>query len=170
MLKALFFNFTNMQAPKIVEIPARKLIGISKTMTIANDKTRELWQQFMPRRKEVEGKIGSCFYSMQVYSKDLQMKDFTPVTTFEKWAVVEVHNFDQVPEGMQTYHLAGGKYVVFIHKGPASAFKKTFDYIYGVWFPSSEFELDQRAHFELLEEGYVPTDPNAEEEIWIPVR
>ena len=159
-----------MKAPRIIEIPARKLIGISKSMSIANDKTSQLWQQFMPRRKEIINRVNQNFYSMQVYNKNLVMKDFTPTTVFDKWAVVEVHSFDQVPEGLQMYNLTGGKYAVFIHKGPASAFKPTFDYIYGVWLPASEFELDQREHFELLEEGYVPTDPNAEEEVWIPVK
>ena len=148
----------------------KKLIGVRAEISLSNDKTRELWQQFMPRRKEISGFLNNGFYSMQVYNKDLDFKNFTPETVFEKWAAVEVANFDSVPEGMEAYTLTSGKYAVFMHKGPAHTFQKTYQYIFGVWLPNSAYELDDRAHFEILEENYNPNDPNAEEEVWIPIR
>ena len=43
-------------------------------------------------------------------------------------------------------------------------------HIFGRWLPQSEYELDDREHFELLPEGYSPVDPEAEEEVWIPIK
>lgn len=106
---------------------------------------------------------------MQVYD-DNQAGLFAPTTTFEKWAVVEVSDTDSIPTGMESYNLPGGQYAVFHHKGPASAAPQVFQRIFGVWLPGSEFELDGREHFELLPENYSPIDPEAEEEIFIPVR
>lgn len=159
-----------MKPPRIVENPERLLIGMHIDMSLMDNKTQQLWQGFMPRRHEVQQRQRQSYYSMQVYAEGFSMQNFTPQTVFTKWAAVEVANADAVPEGMHTFTLPAGKYAVFIHKGPASAFKPTFDYIYGEWLPKSGYTLDQRPHFELLPEGYVPTDPNAEEEVWVPVK
>lgn len=72
-----------------------------------------------------------------------------------------------VPEGMEVFELKGGMYAVFVHQGSDPAI---FDYIYGEWLPSSDFELDDRPHFEVLDAQYRHSDPEASEEIWIPVR
>ena len=106
---------------------------------------------------------------MQVYSKsDEQL--FSPTNVFEKWAVVEVSTHNDVPVGMESYSLPGGQYAVFIHNGPASAAPKTMRHIFGKWLPDSEYELDDRGHFEILPEGYDPLDQQAHEEVWIPIR
>lgn len=159
-----------MKTPRIVEMPETKLVSMHQDMSLMQNKTRELWQIFMPRRHEVQQRQGQSYYSMQVYPPNFSMQHFSPQTVFTKWAAVEVSNFDTVPNHMHTFVLPAGKYAVFIHKGPASAFKPTFDYIFGEWLPNSGYTLDQRPHFELLPEGYVPTDPNAEEEVWMPIK
>lgn len=156
--------------PKIVELSPKKLVGMHKAMSLANNQTQQLWKGFMPRRREIKNSVSTAFYSMQKYDTDLLSEVFALHTQFEKWAAVEVVDFEEVPAGMEAYELIGGKYAVFVHKGPASAFKKTFDYIFEQWLPSSNYTLDHREHFELLPEGYSPVDPNAEEEVWIPIK
>lgn len=156
--------------PKIVELSPKKLVGMYRAMSLANNQTQQLWQGFMPRRLEIKNRVSTAFYSMQKYDANLLTEGFALHTQFEKWAAVEVDDFDEVPAGMEAYELTGGKYAVFVHKGPASAFKKTFDYIFEQWLPSSVYTLDHREHFELLPEGYSPVDPNAEEEVWIPIK
>jgi len=155
--------------PKIIDLSETKLIGMHQRMSLTNNQTRVLWQQFMPRRQEVQSRVGGQFYSMNIYDEGFQMKDFTPQTEFEKWAAVAVNDFEEIPKDMQTITV-GGKYAVFHHKGPASTFPQTLQHIHGVWLPASEFQLDERPHFEILSEDYVPTDPNAEEEVYIPIR
>ncbi len=71
--------------------------------------------------------------------------------------------------GMESYELEGGLYAVFTHLGPATDLS-TVMYIFQDWLPLSDYVLDDREHFEVLPQGYKPTDPNAREEFWIPVR
>ena len=92
-----------------------------------------------------------------------------PDTVFEKWAAVEVTDFSAVPAGMAPYELADGLYAVFPHHGPASAFAQVAQHIFGVWLPASAYRLDSRDHFEVFGDAYWPFDPEATEEIWIPI-
>lgn len=154
--------------PILIELEAKKLIGIRMNMSFTNDKTKELWQCFMPRRHEVENRVTSEYISLQNYSLT-GTPLFAPEAIFEKWALVEVSDLDIIPKDMESYLLGAGTYAVFIHIGPASAFASTMEYIFGKWLPKSSYRLDDRPHFEKLPEGYNPSDPDATEEIWIPV-
>ena len=155
--------------PRIEILESKKLVGMRMKMTFSDNKTGELWRQFMPRRGEVQGRLSSGFISMQIYD-DLDDRGFRPETSFEKWAAVEVDPQQRVPDGIEAHTLSGGKYAVCIHEGPASAAPRTFGYIFGTWLPASEYELDAREHFEILAEDYRPDDPDAREEVWIPIK
>ncbi|MCP4294371.1 MAG: GyrI-like domain-containing protein [Proteobacteria bacterium] len=152
---------------RIEELEPKKLIGINLKMSLSKNRTAELWQTFMPRRDEVQNRTSSDYISMQKYGENWT---FSPQTMFVKWASVEVSSFTDLPSNMETYQLQGGKYAVFVHIGPASAAANTMQYIFGEWFPESGYQLDNREHFELLPESYNPVDPNAREEIWIPIK
>jgi len=146
------------------------LVGMSATMSMAKDETPTLWQRFMPRREEIQNRVGEEFYSVQNFSESVAFASFTPESIFEKWAAVEVADESCVPAGMQLFVLKGGYYAVFDHFGPPSEFPKTLDYIYSEWMPHSEWQLDEREHFEILLPGWSPIDPDAQEEVLIPVR
>lgn len=105
---------------------------------------------------------------MQIYSRPTVQAP-SPDELFVKWAAVEVTDLDVVPEGMQSYSLAGGFYAVFDHRGPATD-TSTIRSVFGEWLPNAEYVLDNREHFEVLPENYDPFDPDAHEEYWIPVR
>lgn len=155
--------------PRIEELKEKKLVGFRMTMSLTNNGTRELWQLFMSRRKEILHCEGTDLYSLQNYGPTY-FSQFDPSTTFEKWAVIEVTEFEILPQGMECMNLTGGLYAVFIHKGAASTGPKTFQYIFGTWLPQSDFLLDNRPHFEVLGAKYKNDDPNSEEEIWIPIK
>lgn len=137
-------------------------------MSLAENRTAELWSSFMPRRREIANPLNKDLISMQVYQAD-HFAAFTPARTFEKWAAVEVTDFGQVPEGMGTFSLPGGLYAVFEYKG-LNTDLRIFQYIFGTWLPASDYDLDDRPHFEVLGDKYKNNDPNSEEEIWVPVR
>jgi AraC family transcriptional regulator len=151
-------------------LPEKKLIGKRIRMSFVDNKTAELWRSFMPTRKEIKNNLTDELFSMQVYDQLPDFKNFNPHLSFEKWAAVEVANFDTIPDGMESYVLAGGEYAVFSYKGRASEASQTFHYIFGTWLPDSGYELDHREHFEILDERYKNEQPDSEEEIWIPVR
>lgn len=148
----------------------KKLIGKSKRMSFLNNVTRELWQWFHPRRKEIKDVIGTDLYSLEVYDDLTFFKTFNPANEFTKWAAVEVSNYDHTPPEMETLIIPSGTYAVFIHKGPASEGKKTYEYIFTNWMPASEYQLDQRPHFAVMGTKYKGESPDSEEEIWIPVK
>jgi len=156
--------------PRIEILPTKKLVGKSIRMSLTDNKTGELWKWFMTRKNQINSTFGSALYSMQVYDKSLDFRDFNQNVEFEKWAAIEVADFNSVPDEMDSYILKGGLYAVFIHKGSANEFQKTFQFIFGNWLPSSEYNLDNRPHFELLGEKYKNNDPSSEEEVWIPIR
>lgn len=165
-----FIKLADMQQPKIINIKDRKLIGLSIQTSLTENKTQQLWQGFRPQVKNINNRATTDFYSVQVFESGFDMRQFTPQTIFEKWAAVEVSDVENVPKGLKSFRLSGGDYAVFIHKGTPKQFPKTASFIYGQWLPKSNYELDTRPHFEILSENYNPKDPDAEEEVWIPIK
>lgn len=156
--------------PRIENLEEIKLIGKSLIMSLAKNQTPELWKSFMQERKLITNATSNDLISMQVYGKELDFKNFTPSTQFEKWATTQVTDFKNTPPNMKEFNLEPGLYAVFIHKGLVSDFPKTAQYIFGQWLPNSKYELDQRPHFEVLGEKYKNNDINSEEEVWIPIK
>lgn len=156
--------------PRIEEISKKKLIGNRLVMSLSEDRTKELWRGFMTRRKEIGNPVTTNLISMQVYDRLLSFSEFNDTTQFEKWAVVEVEDYKDLPSGMETYTLLGGLYAVFVHKGLPSSFPGTAQYIYGEWLPKSDYELDHREHFEIMGDKYRNNDLNSEEEVWVPIK
>lgn len=155
--------------PRIEVLGEKKLIGMRMNMSLTENRTAELWQGFMSRRKEIKNSIGTDLYSVQVY-EDTYFSNFSPSADFEKWAASEVKDFETVPDEMETLVLSGGLYAVFLHKGAASTAPETFQHIFGKWLPDSEYALDNKPHFEILGTKYKNGDPTSEEEIWIPIK
>ncbi|TAE50674.1 MAG: AraC family transcriptional regulator [Bacteroidetes bacterium] len=154
--------------PRIVQASEKKLIGKRLKMSLAHNKTGELWKSFVPRRSEIRKPLTKDWISLQVYEAG-HFAEMNPTREFEKWAAVEVSDFDEVPDDMETFTLKGGLYAIFDYKGSSND-SRIFQFIFGVWLPGSEYELDERPHLEVLGEKYKNNDPESEEEIWIPVK
>lgn len=159
-----------MQEPTILKIPARQLIGMHDRMSLKENTTPILWKKFRTTLHKHTDYNYTQFYSIQQYDNDFDLAQFTPETYFKKWAAVDFKDTISIPKGIEIFTLVGGLYAVFLHKGPASAFFNTFNHIFTVWLPNSNYKLDQRVHFEILGQDYKPNDPNAEEEVWIPIK
>jgi AraC family transcriptional regulator len=137
-------------------------------MSLINNKTGELWKTSIPKLKEITNNITNDFISMQIYGPSY-FNEFNPANEFEKWATIEVSDFDNLPSGIETFNLESGLYAVFEYKG-SSLDNSIYQYIFGTWLPKSKYLLDNRPHFEVLGEKCKNADPNSEEEIWIPIR
>ena len=154
--------------PKIEMSSEKKLVGKRLSMSFADYRISELWRAFSPRRKEIANSLSSDLISLAVY-KPNHFADFNQTNEFERWAAVEVANFDNVPADMETFVLTGGLYSVFEYKG-LNTDNSIFQYILESWLPNSEYGLDNRPHFEVLGDKYKNNDPASEEEIWIPIK
>jgi AraC family transcriptional regulator len=154
--------------PRIRIASSRRLAGMCVSMSMNNLRTAELWKTFMPRRKELPHMTGTVFYSAEVYGADYFSK-FDPDRKFEKWAAVEVSDDRELPEGMREFIFPAGLYAVFTYTGRSSEAVKAYTYIYTEWLPGSEFSVDDRPHFAVMDERYKRDDAGSEEEIWIPL-
>lgn len=154
---------------RIETFPETKLIGTSVEMSLANNRTGELWRGFMPRRKEISNAISNDLFSMQVYDASYNFKSFDLNATFKKYATTAVKDFNAIPPGMVTFTITQGLYAVFLHKGLPTEGERTFRYIFSEWIPASGYEVDTRPHFEILGSKYSNTSPDSEEEIFIPI-
>lgn len=152
--------------PRIERIAQKKLMGSHLQMSLSNNKTAELWRSFMPRLQEISNRLHKELFAVQIYNASY-FEAFTPTALFQKWAAVEVSNFDHIPDGMEGFLLEAGLYAVFDLKGQDPSI---FDYIFMTWLPNSKYRLDHRPHFEILGEKYKKDSPDSEEEIWIPIK
>ncbi len=156
-----------MVIPHIQILSEKKLVGKRLSMSFSNNRTPELWRSFISRRKEIRNTVGTDLFSLQHYATINSFENFNPEAVFEKWASVEVTDFNNVPEGMETFTLTEGLYAVFEYKGNSP---EIFQYIFQTWLPNSDYELNKRPHFEILGEKYKSNDDASEEEIWIPIQ
>lgn len=157
-----------MLKPRIEALQEKRLVGKHLGMSLAQNRTGELWGSFAPMIKAISNTISDNKFSLQVYPKDY-FDNFDPTIEFEKWAMVEVADFIDVPDQCGTFVLQAGLYAVFDYKG-SSTDSRIFEYIFSAWLPSSDYILDNRPHFEVLGKKYKNNHPESEEQIWIPVQ
>ncbi len=154
---------------RIKNIEQRQFAGCRMKMSFSKDRTFELWNGFMKQRMRIQSGLGPDLFSIQVYPHRF-FDNFNPNLEFEKWATMEVTEVVEIPGDMHLFVLSAGLYAVFIYHGLPSESAETFKYILGEWMAQSEYELDDRPHFEILGEKFKFNSPSSEEEIWIPVR
>ena len=68
-------------APRIEERATGQFIGICMSMSLMEDKTGQLWRQFMPRRHEIMHRTNTDVVSLQVYPKGYFL-EFDPSRVF----------------------------------------------------------------------------------------
>lgn len=160
-----------MNNPEIKNIEAKKLMGISLHTSLADDKTALLWKRFMKRKENITNAVSDDLFSVQVYDEGFIQGHFNSQSIFEKWAALEVEDYSELQESMKGLKLPGGLYAVFTHHGTSNEFAETAKFIFEEWLPASEYELDDRPHFEVLGEEYKgPENPDSKEKIWIPIK
>tara|TARA_Y100000385_G_scaffold273248_1_gene314934 strand:- start:154 stop:633 length:480 start_codon:yes stop_codon:yes gene_type:complete len=156
---------------EIIQFEKITLVGIKISTSLSEDKTFNLWNSFMKRVSEIKGRKDENYYSVQRYPNDADMSSFTPITVFEKWAAVAVKDIANIPAGMESVQIDAGTYAKFRHKGVATDFFRTSQYIYGTWLPSSGYDLRTAHHFEIMSSDYKgPNDPDSEEDVYIPIK
>ena len=142
------------------------LSGFRQEMSLTNDHSVALWKKFMATYKTTPEHFGNRYISAAEYPNGY-FDYFDPTKEFIRWACMETPG--NAPDTLETLEIQDGLYAVFIHHGPMALAFKTFDYIFNEWLPKSKYEVDQRPHFEIMPENYSTSDPNATEEIWIPI-
>ena len=156
---------------KVVDSQEILVIGLSAEANFHNisQVTPQLARQFMPRLDEIKSRKDTFTLSLQNYNY-FDFKTFNPNETFDKWVGIEVTSLEDVPEKIKTLTITSGRYLVIDFKGSIPDFITFWQNMHSTWLPNSEFELDDRPHFERLPPSYNPMKPINEEEIWIPIK
>src|SRR5262245_39289272 len=102
--------------PEIRIFPGKRLAGFAARMSFTDNRTSSLWQQLMPRRHTIEGRVGTDLFSLEVYDP-CHFKQFDPSKDFEKWAGLEIGPDTQIPDGLRELKVPPGLYAVFLHSG-----------------------------------------------------
>lgn len=152
--------------PIIQEVEAKRLVGKSQMMSLVDFRVEELWNSFLPI--SIKNTLSADLISMTIYQSSYFI-DFDPSAEFEKWAAVEVSEFEDVPADLKTFVLPKGLYAIFHYQGLSSD-NSIFRYIFDEWLPNSNYVLDARPNFEVLGEKYKNNNPESEEDIYIPIK
>lgn len=156
--------------PRIEQLSGLHLIGQKVEMNMVHNRTKELWQGFMPRRAEIKESLRTALYSVEIYKDTTYFENFNPATLFEKWAAVSVSAGAIAPEAMEVLKIPEGLYAVFHYKGLSQDAAKMYQYIYGQWMPNADYTTDDRPHFAIMGAKYKNNDPDSEEELWVPIK
>jgi len=151
---------------EIRTIPEQRVLFVRKTGAYAKA-AAEAWPAIM-----------KFAYSHRIMNKDTKAigishdsPDITPEEKIRYDACITFKGSVK-PEGevgIQT--IAGGRYAVFLHKGPYSSFSRTYGYIMAEWYPKSGEKFRDLPCFEL----YLNRDPrrtkpeNLKTEIYMPI-
>jgi len=154
-----------MITPTIVEFGGALLCGASEAMSLGTFTPWTLWPRVMKRLSQIGNRTSPDLISLRNFNG---IPVFGPEANppFTYWGGVEVVAANK---GFEHLDIPAGTYAVFHYKGLSSD-STIWRYIYSQWLPNSEWELDDRPHFERLGAKYKNNDPNSEEEIFIPVR
>ena len=154
--------------PDIRTLDELLLVGLAQDMSLAEDATPALFQQFFPLSRAIKHRVDDNTYLLRLYNEGY-FAEFSPEAIFTKVAAIAVTEHTDLTHGLSAYRLSG-LYAVFIHRGLPNDAPKTMQAIFAEWLPSSDYQLDHRPHFDLMPPEYRPDDPSATEEIWIPIK
>ena len=152
--------------PKIIYYLERKVVGLSSTINRNEPhKIGELWRQFMPEKYKIKNVATNELIAMQLFPNNINNEGADEYTI---WATVEVHDFENIPNGMLSYIIPSGDYAIFTLKG--MNIQGLYEKIMTEWLPKSGYTIDDRPHFQIMGENYKNGSPDSEEDIYIPIK
>ena len=125
----------------IYEQKRMHLVGLKKT----------LWQDFLPRLKEIENVTGDYCYGVVILNENQT----------EYFCGVEVSSKSTIPNGMSEYTLPAATYAKFKHLGERNNIKRTVHSIYNKWLPLCEWKHGSGPDLEIYEFDYDPSSDDS---------
>lgn len=150
--------------PKFKNLESFKVVGMRYFGENKNNEIPELWDEFIRRSNEVKNRRNN-FTS---YGICQALPEMTESDSFYYIAGVEVDEMKDIPTGMISIVVPAARYVVFTHRGPTSSLDKTYEYIYGTWFPKSKYKPLGTIDFEMYNEKFTNKEDSSMY-IYIPV-
>lgn len=150
-----------MQTSDIVEKPAFSVVGLQYRGTNENDEIAQMWNDLVPRIREIE------FAAPSMVSYGIITEFDNSTNEMEYVAGVEAEDVSDVPEGMVHVEVPAQTYAVFSTTLPA--LHDTITQIYDEWLPDSDYERADGPEFELYDENFDPNDEDSELYLYVPI-
>jgi len=144
---------------KIVERPARIVVGLQIRTKPMSPEIPALWPKFVPRIGEIPNPAEpGVSYGVMRHGIDV----------LEYAAAISVTSAERIPPGMVSLTLPAGAYALFSY--PLSGLGKGFGEIHNRLLPASDYQQGSGPFFERYDQTFDPRNPQSAVEIWIPVR
>ncbi len=155
--------------PQIVTVPEIYIMGIRFKTTINGNESIAMWQIF--NQEIPDPFMNKTRYGIFEAGKNCSSDTFNPQSETTAFVGIEFPKEQPISGDMQRKILCGGKYARFIHMGMIKNLMQTYHYIWGVWFPKSGYELDNRDDFECYTERFTGENiEDSEIEIYFPIK
>ncbi|MDQ8734378.1 GyrI-like domain-containing protein [Paenibacillus sp. LHD-38] len=114
----------------VIEREELKLIGFSiiesLNHVLQSKIVGALREGLAQRLNEIENRIGTGIYLIQIYPQDGQ---WTPDVPFQHVIAFEVSSIDKIPTGMINHTVPPGRFIKIVHKGLESQIAATYNFI-----------------------------------------
>lgn len=165
------WNYANL-SPEIVTLKPKSVAGFRFYMSIENNNTIKMWEKLNTQLvKQDYISMKNNRYSIYETGGTCLPNTFNKSSKATLFIGIEISHDNNIPKGMKLKEISGGKYAKFIHKGTAKNLISTYYYIWGVWFPKSSFQLDDRDDLECYTEKFLGAENEESEiEIYFPIQ
>lgn len=153
--------------PNITTLDSFTVVGLLYYGSNRQGEIPQLWDDFLSRKHEIK--------SVKTPRVNLGICDFVPnydpaISKFYYLACTLVMEIGAgCPKGMIERTYPKSVYAVFTHKGSSENLEDTYRYIYGTYFPKSNYKLAEESDFELYDQRF-NDDKDSEMEIYIPIK
>jgi len=156
--------------PEIVTQKRMQLVGVKTEFYSVDseknnmaDKLPLLWDEFVPRMEEIQHKVSGLAYGVIQQTKE-------KTDLLEYYAVVEVSDINDLPEGMVSVEIPVSTYAKFTHKGNVASINNTVNYVYSSWLMQSDKRHTYGADLEIYGEVYIPDSDDSVVYYSIPIK
>lgn len=159
-------------APEIVTFQAKFVVGFRFEMSIKKNNSIDMWEKLNAQlAKQNDISTHNNRYSIYEAGDTCLSNTFSKNSETTVFIGIETPRDTNVSNGMQIKEISCGKYAKFIHKGTVKNLISTYNYIWGVWFPKSSFQLAHRDDLECYTEQFLgPENENSQIEIYFPIQ
>lgn len=157
--------------PEIVSISQISVIGMRFETTVMDNKSVVIWEQFNKTLVNLDAVYSSfCRYEIFEVGDSCSANAFNDESYCSVFIGIEVPDGFAIPCGMQRKTLCSGKYARFTHTGTVATLPQTYRYIWGTWFPKSNFEISGYDDFECYTERFLGADnEDSQIDIYFPI-
>lgn len=158
--------------PAIVEKDEIKIVGMTTKTSLANNRIPKLWNAFLKRKDEIPGTTHpEIIIGVAHKAHDFNSSDFHENTTYLYAVGKKIKDTVNIPEGMELMTIPSCKYAIFRHKGKFDKFGLSYIYIYGSWFPKSNYGVSNSPDLEWYDNRFLGADnDNSEIDIYISIK